>query len=848
MEESWDYNVPMTLFGRQEVGQRLRAAGVDNRLLVSQALDTTVEIADRCNVALTKMPRVIFPLPKGVGSAEDLLWQELRNGWRYRDMDHHLARDMTREDYASRLKMEMGLIVDKGFVDYFLVLGDIIRWAKGRGIVVGPARGSAGASLVSYMLRITEIDPLEYAQMYFERFIDPNRTDLPDIDLDFDDERRDEIRKYAIDKYGMDHVGNIGTFTKYKGKNALDDVARVTRVPLPEVTRLKEFVIERSSGDSRYSKTLEDTMDQFPLARAVMERNPSLSKAFELEGMLKSMGIHAAGLVISDKPLTDVCAIYTREVNNAFRGKRKVSVLSVDKYDGEYLGMMKIDTLGLTTLGMIRICLEMTGMTLEQLYALPFNDERVIDAFRRCDVKGIFQYEGRTTKSIVAQLKPDNFQELIDINALSRPGPYHSGTTLNYINEKWGHWDKNAEVNKWTQNEVVKSICGYTKDQMIYQEQMLAICREMGNLPWVKLGEIRKIISLKYGEAAFLSHMKAFLEGAVANGHDPAEAENIFRHMITAGQYAFNLAHSVAYSMLGYWSMYFKVYHPEAFYAASLRKADKAKWAFLMRDMIDEHFAGLRGDGRDITVGPLDINKSDITWTTGHGVITPGFAQVPGIGYKLAAGIVWERNTAEKLGQGWDWPDIRLVSGIGPAKFEAIQGWAKATDPFGVSTLRLKLNEVRVMLRAGYLVDNGGRMLPAPSHKSEDLPYDMGVSFTDAKGNPTWGREGALPVTWIGRVRGRNLRDLFEEHRSREGSDLDPTTIKEPNKKLSMVLYAYDDTDEINVRVSRWKYEGMKDLLMQMKLDHDIIVVDGYKTKSFGRKIEADRMWLIDPD
>ena len=557
--------------------------------------------------------------------------------------------------------------------------------------------------------------------------------------------------------------------------------------------------------------------------------------------------MYAAGLVVSDEPLTNVAALYTRETGNAVTGKRKLSVLSVDKYDAEYLGMMKVDTLGLTTLGMIRLCLEMTGMTLDELYRLPVDDERVIDAFRRCDVKGIFQFEGRTTKSIVAQLRPDNFQELIDTNALSRPGPYHSGMTLAYINQKWGKWDPNAASNKWTQNPVVKEVCGYTKNQMIYQEQLLAVCRQMANMSWVKLGEIRKIISLKYGEAAFNSYREGFIEGAVSNGHDPAEADNVFRHMITAGQYAFNLAHSVSYSLIGYWSMYFKTYHPQAFYAASLRKTPKDKWPNLMRDMVDPRFAPMRGEHDvPVLVAPLNINRSHITWTVDDNYIIPGFSQVPGIGLKLAAEIVLERQIAGKLGQSWGWEDVQMVKGIGPRKMATIREWAEADDAFGVNTLHIKLEEVRQMLRAGVLADGDGTMLPSASHRSEDLPYDMGVVFDGDK--PSWSRETSLPVVWIGRVKGRNLRDMFEEYRTREGHDLDPTTIKEPDKKLSMVLFAYDDTDEINVRVNRWNYDRLKDLLMRIRLDHDLLLVDGYKTRSFGRKVEVNRMWVIDPD
>jgi DNA polymerase-3 subunit alpha len=566
-------------------------------------------------------------------------------------------------------------------------------------------------------------------------------------------------------------------------------------------------------------------------------------------------------LVVSNAPLTDSVALYTRELPSRIAGgpPRKLSVLSVDKKDAEYLGMMKLDMLGLTTLGMIKSCLEMTGMSLEELYRLPMTDDAVIDAFKRGDVKGVFQYEGRTTRMVTAQLLPDNFQELVDINALSRPGPFHSGTTLNYINQKWGKWDADAPVNRWTQNPIVKSICGYTKNQMIYQEQMLAICREMGQLPWVETGAIRKIISLKYGEAAFMSYRDRFVNGATAQGIDEAEADNVFRHMITAGQYAFNLAHSVSYSMLGYWAMWFKVHHPGAFYAASLRKSAPAKWPVLMRDAIDPKYSTHRGNGSALRLGRVDLSLSGITWSatrsgdTNQIVILPGFSQIPGIGMKMAALIVADREIAWEDGSDWDAASIAALPGIGPKKLEAILDWSDvstSTDPFGVHDLKIKLDEVRMMLRAGQLIAGDGHMLPSSTHKAEDLPFDLGVQFYDNTGRPTFGNknEEQMPVVWVGRVAGRNLRDLFEEHRSREGTDLDPSTIKEPNKKHSMVLFAYDDTDEINVRINRWKFPGLKDRLMRVRLDHDLVVIDGYKNRSFGRKIEVNRLWVIDPE
>ncbi len=851
IESEWDYGVPMTLFGRQEVGKRLLATGIDKADVV-RALDNTVAIAERCTVLLPKGKPVKYPLPSGYLKPEDLLWDKLREGWKYRRFKRDDA------EAVERLHREMNLIVDKGFADYFLMMNDVISWAKDEGIVVGPGRGSAAASLVCYLLRITEVNPMRFKQMYFERFLDPNRYDAPDIDLDFDDERRDEIRRYLVRKFGREYVGNIGTYTTWKGKNAIDDIARVTRVPLVESSRLKEFIIDRSSGDSRAGKTLIDSVTQFPLAGEIIERNPSLKDAFELEGMLKGMGVHAAGIVVAAEPLTETVALYSRELSAQSAGgqKRKVSVLSVDKHDIKYLGMLKLDMLGLSTLGMIKHCLKMTGMSLDELYKIDLDDERVIDGFRRGDVRGIFQYEGRTTRMVNSQLKPDTFQELVDVNALSRPGPFHSGSTLDYINQKWGKWDRHDDRNAWTYHEAVERICGYTKFQIIYQEQLLAICREIGGFSWADTAKVRHIIAWKYGDAAFNAYKGQFVEGAVSNGIDPVLAETIFNRMTTAGNYAFNLAHSVSYSMLGFWSMWFKQYHPDVFYAASLRKTASDKWAALMRDAMDPKYFpsrgknGMRGEGKPVTIGNVDLDLSDITWgrdETGHRLI-PGFTQIPGIGVKLAQQICAERAIAWQDGEEWNLSDIGEVKGIGPKKLELITDWTTAIDPFNVNRLHGKLDEVRGLLRNGQLIDAYGTMLPAATHRAEELPFDLGVQFVDSKGNATWGQDRGMPVVWIGRVHGRNLRDLFEEYRTREGQDLDPSSIRDPDKKHSMMLYAYDDTDEVNVRINRFKFESFKDLLMKVRLDYDLLIVKGYKNRSFGRKIEVDDMWVVDPE
>jgi DNA polymerase-3 subunit alpha len=404
---------------------------------------------------------------------EELLWQWLRFGWEFRGMNKR-SKEM-QKFYSDNVKKEMKLIVSKDFISYFLMLSDIIRYAKREDILVGPGRGSSAASYVCWLLRITEVDPQPYPAMVFERFIDETRNDLPDIDVDFDDELRWRIQAYIEEKYGSDHVGNVGTYTRYRGKNALDDVAWVHRIPKWEIDKVKDLIVERSGGDARFDASLEDTVEMFPQAKEVFERNPDLYKAFELEGNLKGFGIHAAGIVVGAEPLNGYVATYARLDP---KSKRMRQVLSVDKSDGEHLGMLKLDALGLSTMGMLRHALEISGLKADDLYNIPMDDGPTNLAFHNADVTGIFQFEGRALRQTTEQMKPNNFDDLAAINALSRPGPLHSGTTGDYLSVREGR------IPREDLHPLITEITKATEGQIIYQEQILRICTEIAEFPW----------------------------------------------------------------------------------------------------------------------------------------------------------------------------------------------------------------------------------------------------------------------------------------------------------------------------------------------------------------------------
>lgn len=828
-DQEWSKDVRLCPLNDRDIYHKLVATGLTKRQ-AEQAIRNARVVAERCaGVRLPKVTNLSYPLPPDVGSSEELLRLWLNEGWSYRRMNERLS-VADRQWYLERAKYESDLIQSKGFTDYFLVMSDAVKFAKDSFIPVGPARGSAAASLVCYLLRITEIDPMPFPNLLFERFIDINRHDLPDIDLDFDDEQRWRVRAYLIDKYGAERVGNIGTFTKYKGKNSLEDVQRScypNNWPCKaDVDTVKGLLIERSSGDLRAAATIEDTIEMFPQVKEIFERWPKLYKATLLEGNVKGMSVHAAGLVVANGPLTDVCAVYSRFDSNGEllldEDGNPMEVVSLDKYDAEYLNVLKLDYLGLKTMALIRICLEQIGMTLEELYTLPLDDDDTIAGFKQGDVVGIFQFDGRAMRSVNAGVIPDNFAEVCDINALARPGPLHSGATADYIDCKHG---RKAAVHY---HEIVDRITQHTQSQIVYQEQILQVVRDLGNFTWEEAARIRKIISKKRGEQEFNSMRVKFIAGAATHGMSAHDADRVFSLLATAGAYAFNAAHCVSYGLLAYWTMWLKRHHPTAFYVAALRKCgddDKGRRRRdqLLRDAINH----------GIKLGSLRLNRADQHWQVDDGVLRPGFQQINGFGAKTSLSILEYRS---KHGDFSCWEDLMAIKGVGPKTVQALIDFCEEEDPFGLYRLSRSLTAVTAALREGVFGESSTGelgLLPVPTHKSADVPYDREQRDTE--------------VTWVGVVIERNLKDLFELHHSRTGEHLDPAKVKDPHLNEWVVMMCEDDTDLLVVTVDRWRYSRFKEAVWDINIDEDLILVRGLK-KGFQarRAVYVTDLWVIE--
>lgn len=818
--ESWEYDIRLTHPVSDKLAvKRLRATGLSKTAASYAWEGITREIADRCNVILPKADRLRYPLD-GAESAQALIWEWLREGWRYRVAQGNRRLVTHRAEALRRVQMEMGQIDAKDFVDYFLMTSEIIRSAKDEGEPVGPARGSSAASLVCYLLRITEIDPLQYPLMFFSRFISPDRTDIPDIDTDFADDTRHRVTERAVAKYGEARVANIATFTKYKGKNSIDDVARVHSVPKAEAEIVKSMVLERSGGDSRADASLEDTIATFAQAKEIFERYPHLYKAIRLEGNYRGMSTHAAGLVIANSPISDVCATYTRDAPGE-AGKRgeKLTAVSVNKYDAEYLRMMKVDILSLSTLGMIRIALEAAGVTLEELYRVPMDEPKTMEAFRRNDVVGIFQFEGRATRMVCREVKPDNFLELADINGLSRPGPLFSGTTTEYIKTKWG------DMERVKFHPVVDQHTEFTKGQIIYQEQVLAVLGEFGGLPINRVHDIRKIISQKLGQGQFQESEQEFIEGAGRlHGASPELARKVWGRLVTSATYSFNIAHCISYSMLAFWCMWLKVHHPTAFYMAQLRKTKEEKWTRLIKD----------GMQHDIDIRGVTIGESQLEWSAPRERrVVAGYQQLNGVGEVTGKRIqLEERRLWETQGHGFQRVDDLLrVSGIGPATLAKFRGQIETDDPFGIKGMISTMQNVRAWIK-----ESPG--LPQPDFNSDTL-----LAFKEE-----------TRCTFLGLVVERNYQDVVENKRSRTGLSIEEITrdLKAPHLTTAIIIRAFDEGDEdVYLRFNRFTYPKMKQMIDGLRVGHDLVLIRGFKSNrvsAVGISVQVDWLTVIDPD
>ncbi len=529
-----------------------------------EALTNTVEIAKRCSVTIPlgepSLPD--FPVPDGT-TIEDYLSQLSHEGLNRRLEQLQLTDPATVTEYRERLDFELGVINEMGFPGYFLVVMDFIRWGKQQGIPVGPGRGSGAGSLVAYVLEITDLDPLAY-DLLFERFLNPQRVSMPDFDVDFCMDRRDEVIEYVADTYGREAVSQIITFGTMAAKAVVRDVARVQDKPYGLADKMSKLI------PFEVGITLEKALEQEDALVQLLKDDSSAQEiwdmAVQLEGVTRNVGKHAGGVVIAPSRLTDFSPLYCDEEGGGL-------VTQYDKNDVEEAGLVKFDFLGLRTLTIIDWAVAMInkarahepGVKLD-ISEIPLDDPKVFTLLKSAETTAVFQLESRGMKDLIKRLQPDSFEDIIALVALFRPGPLQSGMVDNFINRKHGR-EALAYPDASYQHNSLQPILEPTYGIILYQEQVMQIAQELAGYTLGGADLLRRAMGKKKPEE-MAKQRSVFEEGASAKGVDPNLAMKIFDLVEKFAGYGFNKSHSAAYALVSYQTAWLKTHFPAEFMAA----------------------------------------------------------------------------------------------------------------------------------------------------------------------------------------------------------------------------------------------------------------------------------------
>lgn len=588
---------------------------------VPEALSNTVRIAEMCNVELKFGHSILpefSPIPEGMSASEYLRKLCLQGLLERYEQLPEWADEAYRKQAQERLDYELATITQMGFVDYFLIVWDFIRYSHEVGIMTGPGRGSSAGSLVAYTLKITNVDPLKY-KLFFERFLNPERITMPDIDIDFNDERRDEVINYVVDKYGQDHVAQIITFGTMAARAAVRDVGRVLNVPYNETDRTAKLI------PHQLGITLADALKSSPELvewRAKDSRiQELLDMAIKVEGMPRHASTHAAGVVISPAPLTEYVPLQA--------GTEHTPLTQYSMEHLEAIGLLKMDFLGLRTLSIIErtqawISLR-TGSKVD-LDLVDDQDATTYSLLGRGDTTGLFQLESAGVRRVLRELKPTVFEDIISVLALYRPGPMEF--IPNFIDSKHGR--KAVDYPHPDLEPILKDTYGI----IVYQEQIMQIASRMAGFSLGEADLLRRAVSKKKREVLD-QERKHFVAGSMKQGYEEEDADRVYDMIVRFANYGFPRAHAAAYAVLAFQTAYLKTHYPTEFMASMLTAniGNHRKTA--------EYIEDCRRSG--IAVQPPDINKSELTFTPDDGAIRFGLAAIKNVGTTAIDSIISER-------------------------------------------------------------------------------------------------------------------------------------------------------------------------------------------------------------
>ncbi|WLD92356.1 DNA polymerase III subunit alpha [Alkalihalobacillus sp. AL-G] len=565
-----------------------------------EAINTTKEIADKCNVHLSFGNLILpkFPIPDH-GTSSDYIKKICHKAVKER------FGDQPSTEVKNRLAYELEIIDRMGFNDYFLIVWDFMKYARDKGILTGPGRGSAAGSLVSYVLQITQVDPIEH-DLLFERFLNPERVTMPDIDIDFPDTKRDEVIQYVASKYGKDHVAQIITFGTLAARAAIRDVGRVLNLSQSVIDRVAKYL------PSRPGMTLEKALAESPALKRVLEQSDEATQlwliAKTIEGLPRHASTHAAGIVISDDPLTDVVPVQ--------EGNEHLALTQYTMDGLEDIGLLKMDFLGLRNLSLLEdICtlIEKDHGEKLNLNTLPFNDENTYKHLSEGDTTGIFQLESDGMRKVLMKLKPSEFEDIVAVNALYRPGPMENIPA--YIEGKHG-----KRTVRYPHPDL-KSILEKTYGVIVYQEQIIQIASKMAGFSLGEADLLRRAVGKKKAEVLH-KEREHFVQGATRNGYTTETADHVYDLIVRFANYGFNRSHAVAYSVIAYQLAYLKSNYPLHFMAALLSSAignqnktaaylneARQKGISILPPSINESQSGFKVENKGLRIGLLVIKN-----------------------------------------------------------------------------------------------------------------------------------------------------------------------------------------------------------------------------------------------
>jgi DNA polymerase-3 subunit alpha len=615
----------------------------------------TMQFIDRCNLKMTKVdnPFPDFAVPEGE-TLDTYFEQVCREGLQMRldtAVAHLRDRGLLRKtipEYHARLDRELGIIKQMKFPGYFMITWDFIRYAKEQNIPVGPGRGSAAGSLVAYVMQITDIDPLQN-ELLFERFLNPERVSMPDIDIDFCMNRRGEVIDYVTRKYGRDQVAQIITFNTMAAKAAIKDVGRALDMPYGEVDRIAKMI------PPTIGITIDQALKDSPTLSAAYDSDPKIKEvidaALRLEGLVRGAGVHAAGVVIAPKPLTELVPVT--------RAKNEDIVTAYDMKAVEKMGLLKMDFLGLTTLTVIDDALKLikqtTGEDVE-MAKVPLDDERTYEqVYHRALTSGVFQFESGGMRDVLRRYKPNTVEDLTALNALYRPGPIQGGMIDDFIERKWGRRPVEYMLPE------LENILRETLGVIVYQEQVMQISAAIAGYSLGDADLLRRAMGKK-DPAEMAKQRDRFMSGAAEKKHPKDIAGKLFDLMEQFAGYGFNKSHSAAYALLAYHTAWLKTHYPVEFMAALLtsetsKPENVVKYISECREM-------------NISVVPPNVQVSDANFTPINGAIGFGLAAIKNVGHNAIESIIAARAVLQAAGKSgfsnlWEFcekVDLRLLN------------------------------------------------------------------------------------------------------------------------------------------------------------------------------------------